>query len=372
MDPAFAGHVQQLQGYLSLNLSESDTRAYLIDPILRILGYKDVTDLRREVPIPATKETLDYELLIRGQPVAIVEAKALRHHLNDQHAAQCVQYASILGIRWCLITNGIEWALYDAHGKGPLADKRIVGVRLDGPEADTQEAWAVLSLFSPDAFTQANPLARLLIERVVADDLARPDSPAVEALRRSARSRFGERISGQTVVSTVHQLMNRTRGIKPNGGSELLSNGPDRPHEEPSKIAAPVPALPTRSERAFRAWATRRGDQPPSPSREHQRRITLADLITAGLLPDDAALEVRIRGASYVGRLREGQIEVGGQLFSTPSSASIALRDVPSWNGWTDWLYKGETLAHIRQRYGDSRKASDAAAPDTDRRPGGR
>ena len=111
MEPAFEDHVLKIQEYLSLNLSESDTRVYLIDPLLRILGYKDVSDLRREVSIPATKETLDYELLVHGQPVAIVEAKALRHHLNDQHAAQCVQYASVLGVRWCLITNGISWAL---------------------------------------------------------------------------------------------------------------------------------------------------------------------------------------------------------------------------------------------------------------------
>ena len=111
MDAAFEAHIQQIQEYLSLNLSESDTRVYLIDPLLHILGYKDVSTLRREVSIPATKETLDYELLVHGQPVAIVEAKALRHHLNDQHAAQCVQYASVLGVRWCLITNGISWAL---------------------------------------------------------------------------------------------------------------------------------------------------------------------------------------------------------------------------------------------------------------------
>ena len=72
MEPAFEAHLQKIQEYISLNLSESDTRVYLIDPLLRILGYKDVSDLRREVSIPATKETIDYELLANGQPVAIV------------------------------------------------------------------------------------------------------------------------------------------------------------------------------------------------------------------------------------------------------------------------------------------------------------
>src|SRR5690606_27868653 len=115
---------------LAERLSESDTRVHLIDPVLRILGYKSVPDLRREVPVPATKESLDYQLSVDGRPQVIVEAKALRHSITDQHAAQCVQYASILGIRWCLITNGTAWALYDAHAKGPLAEKKVTEVSL--------------------------------------------------------------------------------------------------------------------------------------------------------------------------------------------------------------------------------------------------
>src|SRR5215204_751092 len=120
---SFQEHVHSTEPLLNERLSEADTRAYLIDPVLRILGYRSVTDIRREVPVPATKEFLDYQLNVDGQPFAIVEAKALRHSITDQHAAQCVQYAAILGIRWCLISNGQAWALYDAHAKGPLAEK---------------------------------------------------------------------------------------------------------------------------------------------------------------------------------------------------------------------------------------------------------
>ena len=112
----FDRHLTTVQEYAGLNLSESDTRAYLVDPLLRLLGFADGKHLRREVTVPATKEFLDYELLVDGQPEVIVEAKAVRHSLSDRHAAQCVQYASVLGVRWCLITNGLAWALYDAHG----------------------------------------------------------------------------------------------------------------------------------------------------------------------------------------------------------------------------------------------------------------
>ena len=55
--------------------------------------------------IPATKEFLDYELRVDDKPVMIVEAKAARNPLSERDAAQCVQYASVLGVRWCVITK---------------------------------------------------------------------------------------------------------------------------------------------------------------------------------------------------------------------------------------------------------------------------
>ena len=69
----FDRHLTTVQEYAGLNLSESDTRAYLVDPLLRLLGFADVKHLRREVTVPATKEFLDYELLVDGQPEVIVE-----------------------------------------------------------------------------------------------------------------------------------------------------------------------------------------------------------------------------------------------------------------------------------------------------------
>ena len=131
----FLTHAQQVPTYLDINLSEADTRVYLIDPVLHALGYVSVGDIRREVPVPATKEFLDYELYADGKAQAIVEAKALRNAVTDQAAGQCVQYAAILGVRWCIITNGVAWVVYNAHATGPLSEKKVASVRMDGDEA---------------------------------------------------------------------------------------------------------------------------------------------------------------------------------------------------------------------------------------------
>jgi hypothetical protein len=359
----FRDHVAKSQEYSSLRLSEADTRAYVVDPLLRILGYDGIRDLRREVPVPVTKEAVDYQLMIDGQAQAIVEAKALRHSLTDQHSAQCVQYASILGVRWCLITNGITWAVYDAHAKGPLAEKRVAEVRLDGEPPAIDEAWAVLSSFSRDALAKASPLTNLLVERVVADELSSPDSRAVEALRRAVRSRFGERVSGQVVVGAIHQVMSRL-GHREAGGAQVpLVNIQDQMLEELDGVEPSIPAAGQRSERAQRAWRTRQQDQ--GQASESQGRVTIADLIRAHLLPPDATLTARVAGVIHVGRVQDGQLEVNGQVYPTPSAASIAVRNVRSWNGWKDWHYDGHSLHSLRERMQSEGSAANSTAEES-------
>lgn len=43
----------------SPRLSEADTRAVLIDPLLRALGYEDVTDITREYYLRNSQEFID-------------------------------------------------------------------------------------------------------------------------------------------------------------------------------------------------------------------------------------------------------------------------------------------------------------------------
>jgi hypothetical protein len=356
----FFNHVQHLQEYLSLNLSETDTRVYLIDPVLRLLGYVGVGDVRREVAVPATKEFLDYELSAGGKAQAIVEAKALRNPVTDQAAAQCVQYASVLGLRWCIITNGVTWAVYNAHATGPLSEKKVASVSLDGDEASISEAWGVLSLFARDSLAQANPLTKLLAERVILDELSKPDSPAVTALRKAIRDRFGERVTAQAVVDVVARLRSPSQLL-----AEVVRNVPQE------TAAANQP--PTAGTAATKAWATRRlrqeaANQPPAvvpvaPAAEHQRarrtevlkpdgtRVNLGDLIGVGLLPSDAVLEMKLSGVTYAGRIRDGQVEVNGELHPNLSAAATAATGGKSANGWAVWYYQGAAMAELRDEF---------------------
>ena len=333
----FVAHGRSLQEkYLQLRLSEADTRSYLIDPVLRLLGYSGVDDLRREVAIPATKEFVDYELLLDGEPQTLVEAKALRQRITDQHAAQCVQYASVLGVRWCFITNGVEWLLYDAHAKGPLTEKRVAAVRLDGDDESLTRAWEMLSLFGREALERPNPIASLLIGRVVADDLSDPDSSAIGALRRAVRARFGERVTSASIVAAVEKLT----------------------HVFPT-ISQPQEEVAAAAETKRRASRSQPSERQPARSSPGRRRVTLADLVEAGLLPDGAPIEADVKGVTHAARIRDGRIELSGEMYDSPSAASMALRNTQSWNGWVDWSYKGEKLADLRGRLPADEDASE-------------
>ena len=183
----------------------------------------------------------------------------------------------------------------------------------------------MLSVFSRAAAAAACPLSTLLLAHVLTDELASPDSEAVAALRRAVQRRFGERVTGDAIVAGIDQW--RARAAVPD--TETVSS---------SSVGRTTPALP-RTPRAKHGGAGA------------GRRVTILDLVEAGLLPPDAALEANVRGVSHAARVRDGMIDLDGRQFASPSAASQALRGTESWNGWVDWRHKGERLVDLRDRF---------------------
>lgn len=303
-------HIQQFSAAASHDLSEADTRAEFIDPVLRILGYV-AQDVRREVQVPATKEFLDYELRRDGKTLAIVEAKALRHVVSDQHAAQCVQYASILGVRWCVITNGGQWTLYDAHVTGALPAKRVAGVSLT--ETSLDECLRFFDVLSKEKLHDPNALGALFIERVIEEELGRPDSAAVGALRNVLRSRYGVKVGTDQIAARLRTRLER---------QPQTATKPENSHNQTAPSSKALPPL---------------------------NRMRRQHLIDAGVLPADASITAMYKGQPYSAQLRDGKIEMDGQSFKTLSAAASSITNTAV-NGWAFWSYNGVTLRELRDR----------------------
>src|SRR5438477_11447085 len=89
--------------------NESDTVMFLVKFFEEVLGYESLKgEISKEVCIK--EKYCDVALKIEGTVRILVEGKAASvKGLIDKHIDQAENYASKAGIRWVILTNGVEW-----------------------------------------------------------------------------------------------------------------------------------------------------------------------------------------------------------------------------------------------------------------------
>src|SRR5664280_108125 len=117
-------------------LSEEETKAILIDPVLTALGWHvdELEHVRREYRARPSDNPVDYALVVFGKPRLFVEAKALSVALDRKSASQVLGYAATVGVSWCVLTNGDEYRLYKSHASVDVDEKLLRTVRLSDAE----------------------------------------------------------------------------------------------------------------------------------------------------------------------------------------------------------------------------------------------
>lgn len=189
-----------------VKLTEADTRAHFIDPLIRALGYHEIGDVQHELFLAPAKQFLDYLLFLDGKARISVEAKALDVAIGDANGgAQVVQYAVILGVEWGVVTNGRQWRLYQTSAKGPLAEKLILSVDLVGWDTDSQfegvfdQLWLV-SKESLGAGTGPETwLSAKQLDETLKATLVDASSPEIKLLRKRLSER-GISVSADALV----------------------------------------------------------------------------------------------------------------------------------------------------------------------------
>ena len=92
--------------------SESKTRSYLVDPILKSLGWGPST-LDHELSTgPRKKEKVDIALRPRRRLEMIVEVKSATLDVSDKHVEQLQEYCLLGEVSLGLLTNGRVWRFY--------------------------------------------------------------------------------------------------------------------------------------------------------------------------------------------------------------------------------------------------------------------
>ena len=139
--------IQAHRAYLEGN--ETRTRQVLIDPLLHELGW-DVGDPDSvELEYSINQQRVDYALMGRKTPVAVIEAKALGKPLDEKETMQALNYANTAGIPYMTLTNGDHWRMLEVFKQAPMKDRILMNFQLtqDEPYACALQA---LGLWRPN------------------------------------------------------------------------------------------------------------------------------------------------------------------------------------------------------------------------------
>jgi hypothetical protein len=329
------------------HLGEENTKAALIEPVLRSLGWNtsDIEEVCREYRRLSNDNPVDYALLLQRAPRLFVEAKDLGANLADHKwANQTIAYATQAGVQWVVLTDGAEWRVFNAHAPVPIEEKLFRTVRID---EDLDSAKTVLELLSKDNMREMR-IEELwkgfFIDRKVHAALthlfsgSEPAKEIVSAVRHRA---------ADLKLSEVRESLARVRAV----------------FDFPAPLDAPGPVSPAKHKPA--ALISASDDAHVQGS---EKALSVKKLLDMGKLSPGTILEATYRGQPHTAEvLPDGRISYDKTVYRSLSAAGGALKLAakqpgdtsdgnPSTDGWHFWRTRDEktgelvTMKEVRRR----------------------
>lgn len=331
------------------DINEQITKVALINPILTSLGWdlEDPDEVAMEYRRKSKDSPVDYALFIERTPCLFVEAKSLRADVGDYRwIAQTISYAAVTGVEWCVLTNGDEYRLYNAHAPVDVDDKLFRSVRISD-EGGHEFTVSTLELLSKDKMGE-NRLNLLWKAYFV-------DYRVKSCL---------ERLFYEQSYGLVRLIKKNTEGLT-DGDIRKSLERMNAQIEFPMMVAAKLELRPAK----------------PAASRK-EGRVTIGSLIAGGIIKPPLEIQRNYMGHDFAATIKEdGAVIFNGKTYSSPSLAAGMAKAVvkgprpgskkgyyPS-NGWVFWRYRDsetgrlELLDRLRERYITTRE-SDAMEPE--------
>jgi len=97
----------------------------------------DPDEVFREYRRKPQDNPVDHALFLHRSPRLFVEAQGLGTNLLDRKwVSQTLGYATVVGVEWCVLTNGDEYRLYNAHAPVDVEEKLFRSVTVSDDTCD--------------------------------------------------------------------------------------------------------------------------------------------------------------------------------------------------------------------------------------------
>lgn len=122
---------------------EADTTTIITYILEKVFGFNKIEDIRKEVRIESYK--CDMAVMLKRKVAYLIEVKSIGTILRERHIKQAVTYASVEGIRYVVLTNGVKWQVYRVTAEGKVRKELLF--EIDFLELNTRRPEEIKQLF---------------------------------------------------------------------------------------------------------------------------------------------------------------------------------------------------------------------------------
>lgn len=104
--------------------NEANTGKIVVNMLSDVFGFDKFKDIDKEYEIDGG-DRCDVAVKIEGKVRYLIEIKAIRINLKENHIKQVEAYGFRAGIRWVVLTNGVDWQVYRIGQEGKRGAKKL-------------------------------------------------------------------------------------------------------------------------------------------------------------------------------------------------------------------------------------------------------
>ena len=323
-------------------LSETDTRQGLINPLFRALqwDFTDFDSIKSELRVPQFNEPVDYAFYSSkkksAKPILLLEAKRLGSNIGHKnHVKQLTSYLGATGVQWGVLSDGNRYVLYNSRGGKSFEEQKFLTLEIKTVDTD--------SGFTMDEFIKhlTSLLSRECLEN---EEIQR----AYEEHMIHSRIKLALDSLLSTPFDTLCKAIQREfkeervglpEGIKIN--MKHINAYVESISDEAGRIPVDLEAEAIHTDDAVQDSVLESGNQAKGgPVSAHGKRVTIGDLLKAGLVREGDQWRLSLKGEVVWGRIEgNGQLEVNNESHGNPSKAFQAATSKRG-NGWDYWHYR--------------------------------